>query len=114
MRVAKRGENCPFYGYAISRRLDGRGVPFILFPTEGNQCALVTDRAAPCSMETAGLVVDHFACRRVSEIQCVPDDVADDVFEQNARKITDRARENEIINELIMKHLPPHPDEAKS
>jgi hypothetical protein len=52
--------SCPFYGYAQIGRHDDK----ILFPSFGNQCALVTTAHAPCSMEVAGRIPDWKTCDR--------------------------------------------------
>lgn len=52
--------NCPFYSFAQIGRHDDK----ILFPSYGNQCALVTTTHSPCSMEVAGLIPDWKTCER--------------------------------------------------
>lgn len=60
--------NCPFYGRAMYAQMM---LPFrfLLLNTVGNQCGLVTDRHAPCSLEINGEEVDWKACPRVKDIR---------------------------------------------
>jgi len=68
--------NCPFYGTAYYEG-SPRGTPhppFVLFPSGGNQCAMVTNRLAPCYLEMDGLPVDWRACRIVRHMRMERDD----------------------------------------
>ena len=66
--------NCPFYGYALypsAFAVSPNGMPpFIMFPTEGNQCAMVAGRHAPCRMEQNGEIPDWKECVLVKTAQC--------------------------------------------
>ena len=58
--------NCPFYGRHLVRlRTDP---PFLLVPSHGNQCAIITTAHAPCELERAGVAVEWSTCPRLSEI----------------------------------------------
>jgi hypothetical protein len=50
---------CPFYGYAAKPSLQ------LLLDTHGNQCALIWENHAPCSMEIAGHAPDITTCPRL-------------------------------------------------
>ena len=65
--------NCPFYGYALypaHATPIGDTPPIVLFPTQGNQCALIVSRHAPCRMEASGDLPDWGACILVRSMQC--------------------------------------------
>ena len=54
---------CPFYGRAYFEGVRGGPLPpFVLYPTFGNQCALITDRHSPCVLEVEQRPVDFRAC----------------------------------------------------
>jgi len=62
--------NCPFYGRALYVQAQyGAQMPFILFPTNGNQCGLVSNRHAPCILEIEGNPVEWTDCPIVSEVR---------------------------------------------
>jgi len=55
--------NCPFYGAVYFEGQRGTPhPPFVLFPTEGNECAVVTNRHTPCYLEIEGQPVDWRNC----------------------------------------------------
>jgi hypothetical protein len=64
--------NCPFYGRNLVSfgAAPAVGVPAqaILWPTYGNQCALIIGAHSPCYMEIESLPVDWRKCKRVKEI----------------------------------------------
>jgi len=58
---------CPFYGMsAFSYLHHDRG---LLISTNGNQCALLVDHAAPCQMEAMGLAPDAETCPLIREVR---------------------------------------------
>lgn len=63
--------NCPFYGCAMFAT--GMGIagpkPFLLFKTDGNQCALITNSHSPCRMEMNDETPDWKTCILVREIR---------------------------------------------
>ena len=63
--------NCPFYGHAMYQT--GLGIasprPFLLLKTNGNQCALLVTRFAPCLMETNHETPDWKTCPLVREMR---------------------------------------------
>ena len=61
--------NCPFYGRAMFRAHYDSQPPFVLFPQQGNQCALVTRSHAPCRMEMNGETPEWTTCILVKEIR---------------------------------------------
>lgn len=66
--------NCPFYGraiylYATVYVSQTTCPPFLLLDTQGNQCALVTYRHAPCMMEVDGQSIDWRECPRIKDIR---------------------------------------------
>jgi hypothetical protein len=66
--------NCPFYGYAMFRLGSMAGAfPFVLIPSHGNQCALVTDSHSPCILQTNGDPVEWSVCPRVSDVRITRD-----------------------------------------
>jgi hypothetical protein len=55
--------NCPFYGRAYFEGVRGsQNPPFVLYPSRGNQCALITDRHSPCVLAGERAPVDWRAC----------------------------------------------------
>lgn len=62
--------NCPFYGRAMFYSPVPRSQPpFVLFPQNGNQCALILSSHAPCRMELDGETPDWKTCILVREIR---------------------------------------------
>jgi hypothetical protein len=63
--------NCPFYGHSLMpagllNRLD---VPFVLWRTDDNKCALVVGAYSPCRMETNSRLVDWRECPLVDIVR---------------------------------------------
>jgi hypothetical protein len=44
-------------------------VKFLLLDTRGNQCALVTDKHAPCMLEIDGEAVEWSDCPRMKDVR---------------------------------------------
>jgi hypothetical protein len=63
--------NCPFYGYSMfMTTMDPRrSMPFLLMPTNGNQCGLITTSHAPCHMEINDLPIDWESCPHIGDVQ---------------------------------------------
>lgn len=63
--------NCPFYGRAM---FSNTVVPvkILLLDTRGNQCAIVTDRHAPCWMETSRQPIDWRECPLMKDMRMEP------------------------------------------
>jgi hypothetical protein len=61
--------NCIFYGYSMYQAHYNNQPPFVLFKTNGNQCALITTSHAPCRMEMAGETPDWQTCILVREVR---------------------------------------------
>jgi hypothetical protein len=55
---------CPFYGYALFHHEAVGGGDTIMVPSQGNQCALITDAHSPCAMQIDGLRPEWEKCQR--------------------------------------------------
>jgi hypothetical protein len=62
---------CWFYGYSmfVNMARDGPSYPFVLIPTHGNQCGIVTGSHSPCRMKIDGLEPDMEACPLLRDIR---------------------------------------------
>ena len=63
--------NCIFYGHSMylqPNALALGGAPFLLFPTGGNQCALVTVSHSPCRMEINQDPVEWSQCPLATDL----------------------------------------------
>lgn len=63
--------NCPFYGVSMfwHGNYDSNAPLFVLMSTEGNQCALITNRFAPCWMEQNGEDIEWRQCPVARDIR---------------------------------------------
>jgi hypothetical protein len=64
--------NCPFYGKYLYRPPPHASTPFLLLDQRGNQCALVSEKYAPCYMEINGLAVDWRECPVMKDVEAQP------------------------------------------
>jgi hypothetical protein len=63
-------KNCPFYGHTMFvSTVPNYSKAFVLMPSDGNQCGLITSSHSPCHMEINQLPVEWRNCPYVSDIR---------------------------------------------